>query len=98
MLIEFQANCKCAFVLYYVVIADRAKLDDPVPHTLKNECTGVQNPHCYMHAHRAWLTVYNTVLCIFNARSIKLHTLHLNRIVLHTLHLKRVLVLQLFSF
>ena len=40
MHIKFQANCKCAFVLYYVVIADCAKLialDDPVPHSLKNE-------------------------------------------------------------
>ena len=39
-----------------------------------NECTGVQNPHRYMHA-IAWLTV-----CIFNIiTSIELHTLHLNR-------------------
>ena len=38
MHIKFQANSKCAFVLYYVVIADCAKLivlDDPVPYSLK---------------------------------------------------------------
>ena len=35
IIIKFQVNFKCAFVLYYVVIADCAKLialDDPVPH------------------------------------------------------------------
>ena len=26
-----------------------------------NECTGVQNPHRYMHAYIAWITVYTIV-------------------------------------
>ena len=42
--------------------------------------------------HIAWLT-----LCMFNIRSIELHTLHLNRVLVYyiaTLHLNRVLILE----
>ena len=47
-----------------------------------NECTGVQNPHRYMHAYNIAGDVSHGSLCIlFNARSIELHTLHLNRVV-----------------
>ena len=43
MHVKFQANSKCAFVLYYVVITDCAKLiapDDPIPHPSGTEWWG----------------------------------------------------------
>ena len=44
-----------------------------------NECTGVQNPHRYMHAYNIAGDVSHGSL--FNARSIELHTLNVNRVV-----------------
>ena len=63
-----------------------------LPKCLNNKCTGVQNPHCYMHniiQHGSLCMI----LCMFNARSIELHYPEqgCGTIELHTLHLNRVL-------
>ena len=71
--------------------------------SLRNECTGVQNPHRYMHAYNIAGDVSHGSLCIlFNVRSIELHTLHApeqgcgTTKLVHTLHLNRVLELAVF--
>ena len=62
-----------------------------------NECTGVQNPHRYMHAYSMAHSVH-VQYQQSGVRSIELHTLHLNRVlvhgILHILHLNRVLILE----
>ena len=69
-----------------------------------NECTGVQNPHRYMHAYNIAGDVSHGSLCIYYSMPgvfSELHTLHLNGVVgttklVHTLHLNRVLELAVF--
>ena len=50
---------------------------------INNECTGVQNPHRYMHAYYSMAHSVHVQYQQSGVRSIELHTLHLNRVLVY---------------